>query len=109
MPHKYFINPHTGRKCLVGGPTHRKMEGEGIPGLLAGLLLKEVGLPLAKKVVKKIRGKGLAPAGSGLKLAGQGKKKIRRRVRTARVLRPMRRTRGMRHPQVIRAPQFAFI
>ena len=90
MPHKYFINPRTGRKCKVGGPTHKKMmgrgmHGKGIPELLAGLVLKEVGVPLARRAFKKFRGKGLSPAGSGLKLAGQGKKKARRRkVQVAR-------------------------
>lgn len=98
MPHRYMINPHTGRRCIVGGPTHKRimarqnrgMHGAGIPDILAGLLLKEVGVPLGRKAVKKlgrtpfvrkavrkIRGRGVVVAGSGLKLAGQGQKKRR--------------------------------
>ena len=70
----YFINPRTGRKCKVGGPTHRKLMrqgGRGLPSLVTGLLLKEVGLPLAKKLGKL----AIPLAKKGFKIVKKGKKK----------------------------------
>ncbi len=98
----YFINPKTGRKCKVGGPTHVKLMkqgGKGLPSMLAGLLLKEVGIPLAKKGIaaykkRKHKGKGkqmmmagtghkgygLSLPGAGLKLAGAGKRRKKKKT-----------------------------
>lgn len=91
----------TEQRRLVGAlPAHRmallkkhcracEMRGEGFTDILKsagktlGAVAKEIGptvlkeliLPLLKEKYINKKGKGLVPAGSGLKLAGQGKKK----------------------------------
>ena len=85
------------RNMIRALPSHRlmqvknhcemcQMKGQGISEILKsissvlGPIIKEVGPTVLKELVipfikKKMSGKGLSPAGMGLKLAGQGKKR----------------------------------
>jgi hypothetical protein len=87
------------RALLKALPAHRKnavkshcqscqMRGEGFMdiiksiGSVLGPIAKEVGPVVLKEFIlpfikKKMDGKGLSPAGGGLKLSGQGKKAVR--------------------------------
>lgn len=134
----YFINPHTGRKCKVGGATHAKLlraqggqAGNGIPAFLASLIVKPIlgalfgkSKPTLRKGAKAVGldyllapliGKGYA--GKGIKLAGQGPRR-RRRAPKRRAYRGglmmvkpavMPYGRKPRRKYPIRAPRFAFI
>ena len=130
---KYFVNPYTGRKCLNGGVTHRKLlaaqggqAGKGIPAMLAGLIAKPIlgalfgkakptlrkaakaaGLDyLLKPLIGRGYGKGaILSSGGALKLSGQGPRRRRRKApRRRRPMRGGRKMHVMPYPYPMRKP-----
>ena len=130
---KYFINPFTKRRCLVGGATHRKLlmaqggqAGKGIPAMLAGLIAKPIlgalfgkAKPALRKGAKAIgldyllepligRGYGrgaILSSGGALKLAGQGHRRRRRKTPRRRAPKRGGRKHVMPYPYPMRRPR----
>lgn len=91
MP-QYFINPQTGRKCKVGGPTHKKLlktqQGKGLLGDLAKFLVTKVAAPMIKKhgasVAKSVAKKHLLPFAKKKVSGLMAKRKLRAQRGTGR-------------------------